>query len=355
MLTIAKDGVLLGQPDRATLDFIRNAKGFTQQALAGKVAKHYRQTVEERKASGAPEPQTFADVAEIVSPLFEYKAEKFLSRQTQELMWSRLFEAVTPHEKELLAWLDEPVPNPRGSLRLNPNLVPPAYYEIDYHIQPGGQHRQPLIPFVLEIGQVVYHGERNARSELKVGAALAIPEGRYERILDLGCGVGHSTYPIKERFPDADVYGIDISAPLLKYAHKQAEAQGIALHLSQQAAEQTDFPDNYFDVVTSTILFHEVPDDAAMAIIREGYRIVKPGGLFQIADTPPYREHELYRAFTSDWQTEHNGEPYWRQAALRDLAAMCREAGFARVEEPSRERKKNGGSPTPWITWGWKE
>ncbi|GIW09229.1 MAG: class I SAM-dependent methyltransferase [Chloroflexi bacterium] len=354
MLTVARDGVLLKQADRAVLDFIRNAKGFTQQVLAGRVASFYREQVAQRRASGQPEPQSFADVAAIVSPLFEYQAEKFITRHLQELMWNQLFAAVTPHAEDLLAWLDEPVPHPKGTLRLNPELVPPPYYEIDYHIQPGGQHREPLIPFVLEIGQVVYHGERNARSELKVGAALALPEGKYERILDLGCGVGHSTYPIKERFPDAEVYGIDLSAPLLKYAHKQAEAHGYVLHLSQQAAEHTDFPDNYFDVVTSTILFHEVPDDAAAAIIREGYRILKPGGLFQIADTPPYREHELFRAFTSDWQTEHNGEPYWRQAALRNLVELCYAAGFSRVEEPSRERKKHGGSPTPWITWAWK-
>ncbi|MCS7003179.1 MAG: methyltransferase domain-containing protein, partial [Dehalococcoidia bacterium] len=317
-MTVERDGILLEQADRATIDFIRNVKGFAQQALAGKVAREYREEVARRQANGEPTPRTFDDVASIVSDKFEYQAEKFISRQVQEMMWTRLFSAVVPHERDLLRWLDEDVPNPIGSLRLAPNTRYPAYYEIDYHIQPGGMHKEALIPFVMEIGQVAYHGERNARSELKEGAALAIPPGNYQRILDMGCGIGHSTIPIKERFPNSEVYGIDLSAPFVRYAHRQAERRGLAIHYSQQNAERTDFPDNYFDVVTSCILFHEVPDDAAMAIIREGYRITKPGGLFQIADTPPYREHDLFRAFTSDWQTENNGEPYWRQAALRD-------------------------------------
>jgi ubiquinone/menaquinone biosynthesis C-methylase UbiE len=338
--------LVLAQPDRATIEFIKNLKAYTTATLGPQVAERVQAEAERRRAEGGP-PLTVEEVATIVSPAFVWKADRFLARQTQEMMWTRLFEAAGRHADDLLAWLDEPVERPVGSLTLDPSLAIPEYFEVDYHIQPGGMHREPLIPFVLATGQVVYHAGRNDRWALKRSVAEMIPDGDYERILDLACGIGQSIIPIKERFPNAEVYGIDLAAPLLKYAHKLAESEGVALHLSQQNAERTTFPSEWFDVVTSCILFHEIPDEAAKNVIAEGYRLTKPGGYFQIGDTVPYRHLDVFRRFSSDWQTEHNGEPYWRQAGQRDYPALLRAAGFREVEE----RPTRAGL---WVTSGRK-
>ena len=328
--------VQLDQPDRATIEFIKNLKAYTIATIATRAAARVQAVAEQRQTAGQP-PLTTEEVAALVEPTFEWRVDRFISRQTQEMMWNRLFEAMTRKAPELLTWLEEPVPQPRGSLTLDPTLEIPAYFEVDYHIQPGGMHKEPLIPFVLATGQVVYHAGRNDRWALKRSVAELIPEGRYERILDLGCGIGQSIIPIKERFPEAEVYGIDLSAPLLKFAHRLAESEGIALHLGQQNAERTNFPDNFFDVVSSCILFHEIPDEAARNVIADAYRILKPGGYFQIGDTMPYRYLDPYRRYSSDWQTEHNGEPYWRQAGLRDYPALLQAAGFRDIrEQPTR-------------------
>jgi hypothetical protein len=50
-----------------------------------------------------------------------------------------------------------------------------------------------------------------------------LQEGR--RILDLGCGVGRITLPLKERFPKADLMGLDIS---WINAHPDHRGEGIA-------------------------------------------------------------------------------------------------------------------------------
>ncbi|GIW09564.1 MAG: hypothetical protein KatS3mg061_0621 [Dehalococcoidia bacterium] len=336
-MAVLTDGeVQLEQPDRATIEFIKNLKAYTIATIATRVAARVQAVAEQRQAAGQP-PLMTEEVAALVESTFEWKVDRFISRQTQEMMWNRLFEAMTRKASELVAWLEEPVPQPRGTLTLDPTLEIPAYFEVDYHIQPGGMHKEPLIPFVLATGQVVYHAGRNDRWALKRSVAELIPEGRYERILDLGCGIGQSILPIKERFPEAEVYGIDLAAPLLKFAHKLAESEGVALHLSQQNAERTNFPDNFFDVVSSCILFHEIPDEAARNVIAEAYRILKPGGYFQIGDTMPYRYLDPYRRYSSDWQTEHNGEPYWRQAGLRDYPALLQAAGFRDIrEQPTR-------------------
>lgn len=321
------------QEDRATFDFLKNVKTVSA-AVVGKAARdRYEAAVREAVAAGRRPPSTPREVADLINPLFEWQADRFISRHAQEMLWPRLFEALLPDEELFLQRLEAPVEQPKGSLRLNPELRYPAYYEIDYHIQPGGMHGKPMIPWVMEVGRAVYHSGANDRWEQQTKVARAIPDGHYDRILDLGCGMGSSVIVLKERFPEAEVYGVDMSAPFLKYAHRFAERFGIALHLSQQNAEATDFPDEYFDVVSCCILFHEIPDEAAENVIREAYRLLKPGGIFNLGDIGPYRKLDPYRAFFSDWQTENNGEPYWRSHGMRDLEAMFRAAGFREVTQ----------------------
>ena len=45
------------------------------------------------------------------------------------------------------------------------------------------------------------------------------PELRPRRILDLGCGAGMSTLPLADAWPDAEIFAVDLAAPMLRYAH----------------------------------------------------------------------------------------------------------------------------------------
>ena len=74
-----------------------------------------------------------------------------------------------------------------------------------------------------------------------------------KKILDMGCSVGHSTVPYAQAFPDAEVHGIDVAAPMLRYAHARAEELGEKVHFSQQNAEQTNFKSGTFDLIVSHI------------------------------------------------------------------------------------------------------
>ena len=42
------------------------------------------------------------------------------------------------------------------------------------------------------------------------------PGLRPRRILELGCGVGHNLIPYADAYPEAEIHGVDIGAPMLR-------------------------------------------------------------------------------------------------------------------------------------------
>ena len=52
----------------------------------------------------------------------------------------------------------------------------------------------------------------------------------------------------------------------------------------QRLAENTGFPDDHFDIVTSYIIHHELPKDISKKVFDEAYRITRPGGYFYPID-----------------------------------------------------------------------
>ena len=135
------------------------------------------------------------------------------------------------------------------------------------------------------------------------------------RILDMGCGVGHSTLPFCEAYPRAVVQAIDVSAPLLRYGHARAEALGKALHFSQQNAECTDFPAGFFDLIIGVAMLHETSNKAARNILAECFRLLAPGGLCLQYEGQPWNRMSTFDAAVHDWDTHFNAEPFYRKAA----------------------------------------
>jgi SAM-dependent methyltransferase len=116
----------------------------------------------------------------------------------------------------------------------------------------------------------------NEQDQIHRAAAAKMPlpkDGKVRRILDMGCGVGQFTSALKERFPDAEVWGIDVGGPMVRYAHLRASKLGIGANFAQKLAEDTGFPDGHFDIVTSYIMHHEVTAQGTLAIIDEARRV----------------------------------------------------------------------------------
>ena len=120
--------------------------------------------------------------------------------------------------------------------------------------------------------------------------------------------------------------GIDLSAPVLQLARTQADQQGLALDLRQGNCTDTGLPDATCDLVTATMLIHELPPDVVAATLREAARVLRPGGELRVLDFQPtgqavrdvvMRDHGL-----------RNNEPYMPMLFDTDVLSLCAEAGL---------------------------
>lgn len=327
----------------ARQEFVRSFKIH----LASKVSPGNRQVYDARaepefvKEHGRA-PRDHREVATVMNRQPYYQFWSSLQRTSQEMMWDAVSTAVDRQRDALVATAREFAGGKErlGSLTLDPSLEIPRYHQaVDIHCQPGGYHTE-LDEDDVSAGAIydravhIYAMGRLGPLNDDMGQTpvrwllQTHPEFKPARILDMGCTVGHSTLPWVDAFPEAEVHGIDVGAPVLRYAHARAEALGKAAHYSQQNAERTRFDDESFDLIVSHILFHETSSKALRNIINECHRLLKPGGMMVHVEAKPYEGMHPYDAFMLDWDTFNNNEPFWRASHSVDYHMLARAAGF---------------------------
>ena len=240
-----------------------------------------------------------------------------------------------------------------ATLDADPSFEPPAYYKgVWFHRTTGGWDGHPQQGFI--------HGElihRHYVAKNFPGDIFAqrrrvldeLPRQDYRRVLEMGTSSGHYTVGIQNAFPNAEIVGVDVSLPMLRQALRVANENGWAWKLHQRAAEDTGFAAASFDLVTSYIIFHEMPAAAIEATFGEAYRLLEPGGQVLMSDVTPYAVQDKLSAWRADWLAIHGGEPYWREAASLDWADAARRAGFVDVDSYGIDSR-----PYPWIVKGTK-
>ena len=151
----------------------------------------------------------------------------------------------------------------------------------------------------------------------------------------MGCAIGNSTVVWGRAFPKAELHGIDVGAPVLRYAHARAQALGVPVSFSQQNAESTDFAAGSFDLVISHIVLHETSRSALVRVLAESRRLLRPGGLMLHLEIP--RGRTVMEKFMHNWESYNNNETFCRYMTEIDLKAEAMKAGFeadkSRVDE----------------------
>jgi len=218
-----------------------------------------------------------------------------------------------------------------GTLELNPTMHIPEYTAHEIHSMPGGYVGDAFAGHLYhagtDLGAYVDVNFQDGVHKRMARAAEIPADGKVRRILDTGTGIGQLATSMKGRFPEAEVWGVDIGAPMVRYAHMKAADMGVDVHFAHRLSEDTGFPDNHFDVVTSNLLFHEVTTQASRDIIQETYRVLRPGGVFSPTDQndPPKTAHNK---FTWWYNYRWNHEDWLLDWANVDFPGEMRKAGF---------------------------
>lgn len=348
----------LGRSVDAGQDFLLGCKLYWTGPMYRALRDAYRARVEQIRRAGGEPPADADAVERLMADDTLYQYFGWLERHLQRFKYSGRYGLVPAHEHfrdALLARLDQPLPE--GLLEIDPDFAPPEYFtRIDIHQHPGGLCGDDLSGFVYERGArsttPLLSRDRDLHLRL---TRLVLERGAPTRILDVGCGFGKSTRPFYTELPEAEVTGVDIAAPCLKLAAVTAAGdQARNVRFRQCAGEASGFADESFDLVTSTMLLHEMAPGAVQRLIAESFRVLAPGGRvvhldFLTGDDP-------FDQFIHYGHARRNNEPYMRPLNETDLVASHEAAGFTDVEIAPFAESPGAldGTPQawrfPWVT-----
>lgn len=117
-----------------------------------------------------------------------------------------------------------------------------------------------------------------------------VPVTAPARVLDLGCGAGNLSAVIRDRWPGAEVLGVDSSAEMIAHA-REVDPDG----QYEVADVATWTPDGPYDVIVSNAMFQWLPD--AFEVITRLLDSVQDGGALavQVPDNQEAPSHRLMR------------------------------------------------------------
>jgi ubiquinone/menaquinone biosynthesis C-methylase UbiE len=298
-------------------------------------------------AAQAGNAATLADAERLVHAQPLYPWFSAMERQQQKMMWRTAGDTVLRRRAELLDAVDHACAAVPEGLRLDPELVLPDWYtDYDIHIQPGSVFTDDVSAFVYELGaRVVMMRDNDGYKFHTLFANTALPDvPDAHRVVDIGCGFGKSTRPLSARYPGAEIVGIDLSAPNLRLAHAQAVAAGLRIDFRQGLGSRTGLPDGSVDVVTGTMVLHEMPAHEIAATLHECARVLRPGGVLRFLEFwptgDPIRDVTVYE------HAERNNEPYFRDLFGTDTAAVCAAAGLTGHRWVRFDERGEGMRPT---------
>ena len=301
----------IGLREQAAVDFVLALR----RRWADTLYPHLRS---EFDAAGGDARRAPTELAPLVRSLPSYGWFAWLERGSQKMLWRACIDATEGAGAP---------PNDAGTTFNSGFPLPEWYTDWDIHLQPGGVWSSAASAQVYELGaKLVMMGDNDDYKFHRLFAQTAVPHRTWGRIVDLGCGFGKSTWALKSEFPAAEVVGVDLSAPCLDLATAKSRARGLAIDFRQADATASGLTGGEFDLVTSTMLVHELPTHVLPALFAEAARLLAPGGVLAFLDFQPTGDG--FRDLAMIEHSTRNNEPFMAPMMAADLIGMAEKAGL---------------------------
>lgn len=311
----------------AAQEFVLAAKNYWTTTMYRVLRSNYEQLAADRATAspiGALEKSTF------------YSYFAWLERHLQRMKYTGRYGLAPFHAerreslREMLGAGIEDAYTPE----LDPDLKLPAYYHyVDTHQHPGGLWSDEIAGLVYEFGaRSTTPLLGDSHDELHSRFTKAVSTRRkFRRILDMGCGFGKSTLPFIRKFPEAKIDGVDLSQScLMVAAHTARKSKLKNVRYRQRDVRATGLRAGSYDLVTSTMLLHEMPAESVERLMKEAYRLLQPGGLMAHLDF--YIIPDELTRFLHLGHSARNNEPFMPELVHVDLPKLLTGIGFEKVE-----------------------
>lgn len=157
--------------------------------------------------------------------------------------------------------------------------------------------------------------------------ARAIPLSSVKSCLDVGCGIGNSTAVLQQRFPEAQILGVDSSENMLQTArnqHPQAEYQLLDAGTELPRLNRT------FDVVFSNACIQWIPQQNQ--ILSDMMGLLNPGGVLAV-QIPQQAKHPVQQIL----QQMAKSEPWQEKLQAKTFYTLSESEYYDQLSERSTD------------------
>ncbi|MGA1342561.1 MAG: class I SAM-dependent methyltransferase [Hyphomonas sp.] len=210
----------------------------------------------------------------------------------------------------------------------------PPYYLQNFHYQSGGWFTQESAELYDTQVEALFSGTADAmrRAALaEISRELKGRDQRTQRLLDVACGNGRFLEKVLEIYPKLRVTGLDLS-PSYTDAARVRLAPWRQAEVVHDAAEIMPLETKSQDIAVSIFLFHELPPKVRQKVLTEIFRILKPGGLFVLADSVQFGDYPAMDGLLEYFPHGFH-EPYYKGYLSWNLSDALETHGFVKEGE----------------------
>lgn len=209
----------------------------------------------------------------------------------------------------------------------------PRYYRRNFHFQSNGYLSRRSAEVYDHQVDLLFKGATDAMRRLTIPPLrkrFGKGDGEGLKFLEIAAGTCRTTRFVHQAFPKAKIIALDLSEPYLKVAAENLSTYHGISYL-QGDAGKLPFKNAEFDAVYSVFLFHELPMDARVQVIRESIRVLKPGGLLGLVDSIQQHDKELFSPYLKNFPVDFH-EPFYSNYIAHPMEELLKDAGLGSVE-----------------------